>query len=262
MTTAVSVLSDQEWATWREHGYVLRRGFASQELCDRMLAEAIDICRRRAAGERVKAYVAMEKQPNPHAANPEDHVSKVFKLHRNGAFGEFATDPAVVDLVAALLGPEVDCFLSQFIFKTPGAMGQPWHQDSYYFPFTPDHQLGVWLSVTEATLENGCLHILPGSHTEPVHKHVLPKRPNSNDGYVEIVDHDMGAEIPVLMKPGDLLLFDSHVMHCSTDNVSDGIRAAMVYHYSPAGTIDRTPENPFRLNDWMPVRRAAEELTP
>ena len=44
------------------------------------------------------------------------------------------------------------------------------------------------------------------------------------------------------MDPGDLLLFDSHLMHRSTDNESDGIRAAMVYHYAAAGTVDRTVE--------------------
>jgi hypothetical protein len=45
-------------------------------------------------------------------------------------------------------------------------------------------------------------------------------------------------------------------MHRSTDNVSDGIRAAMVYHYARAGTVDRTLERQDRtINDWMPTRR-------
>ena len=94
-------------------------------------------------------------------------------------------------------GPSLDCFLSQFIFKNPGAWGQPWHQDSYYFPFDPARPIvGVWLAVTEATLENGCLHVLPGSHREPVHEHVPDRRPNANYGYVEIVDHDMAGVGP------------------------------------------------------------------
>ena len=44
----------------------------------------------------------------------------------------------------------------------------------------------------------------------------------------------------VLMRAGDLLVFDSHLMHRSTDNTSDGVRAAMVYHYAVAGTVDGT----------------------
>ena len=56
------------------------------------------------------------------------------------------------------------------------------------------------------------------------------------------------------MEQGDLLLFDSHLMHRSTDNVSGGIRAAMVYHYCRAGTVDRGES---RINDFLPVTRGA-----
>jgi ectoine hydroxylase-related dioxygenase (phytanoyl-CoA dioxygenase family) len=57
--------------------------------------------------------------------------------------------------------------------------------------------------------------------------------------------------VPVLMEPGDLLLFDSHLMHRSTDNASGGIRAAMVYHYAATGTVERTPG---LVNDFVTVR--------
>ncbi len=168
----------------------------------------------------------------------------------------------LADLVADVRGAgDVDCFLSQFIFKAPGAWGQPWHQDSFYFPFDPPRPIvGVWLAVTEATLENGCLHVLPGSHREPVHEHVPDRRPGANYGYVEIVDHDMDAAVPVPMQPGDLLLFDSHLMHRSTDNTSDGIRGAMVYHYAPTATVDRTEEvRGYTINDWIAIEPAARK---
>ena len=70
----------------------------------------------------------------------------------------------------------------------------------------------------------------------------------------------MSAAIPVMMQPGDLLLFDSHVMHRSTDNMSDGIRAAMVYHYSPYPTVDHTPKQV--VNDWVPVWRNGQPAYP
>jgi ectoine hydroxylase-related dioxygenase (phytanoyl-CoA dioxygenase family) len=162
----------------------------------------------------------------------------------------------VTDIAAQLIGPDIDVFLSQFIFKTSGAWGQPWHQDSFYFPFEPARPVvGVWLAVTEATLRNGCLHVLPGSQTEPIHRHGPDSRPGANHGYFEIDDHDMSTAQPVLMDPGDLLVFDSHLMHCSTDNESDGIRAAMVYHYAAAGTVDHSEEFFPCLNDWVPARR-------
>lgn len=256
MTGTASVLGHTQRESWDAQGFALVRGFAGADVCHAMLDRVVEVSRRDAARERVgETLVLPEARALPGAERPEQQVSKVFRLHRDTVFADFAHDDRVLDVVCELLGPQVDVFLSQFIFKNPGAYGQPWHQDSYYFPFEPDHQVGVWLAVTEATLANGCLWVLPGSHREPVHEHVPDRRPDSQYGYVEIVDHDMSGAVPVLMDPGDLLVFDSHLMHRSTDNESDGIRAAMVYHYSPAGTIDRTPPGRGVVNDWVPARR-------
>lgn len=229
-------------------GFVRLPAFADQATCDAMLDRVVTLTRQHADGEgRVGLVLPEANLASSRSSDhqPEDLVSKVFLLHRDEVFGAFARDPRVTDLVAELVAPQLDCFLSQFIFKNPGAWGQPWHQDSYYFPFEPARPIvGVWLAITEATLGNGCLHVLPGSHREPVHEHVPDRRPHANIGYVEIVDHDMSGSVPVLMDPGDLLLFDSHLMHRSTDNETDGIRAAMVYHYAVTGTQVRSAKSP------------------
>jgi phytanoyl-CoA hydroxylase len=234
-----------------ERGFVRLEGFADRETCDRMLARVVEISRDRAAGSRTAGLVMPEVKLAGSKGPPESRVSKIFSLHRDTVFAEFAHSSDVLRLVKPLIAPSLVCFLSQFIFKNPGAWGQPWHQDSFYFPFEPARPIvGVWLAVTEATLENGCLHVLPGSQHEPVHHHVPDARPDSQYGYYEIVDHDMSAAVPVLMQAGDLLLFDSHLMHRSTDNVSSGIRAAMVYHYAMAGTRQLSPS---AVNDFVPV---------
>jgi len=113
-----------------------------------MLARVVEICRDHARGEqRAGALVIPEAKRNPYASAPEDQISKVFRLHRDPAFETFARDPALIALLAEILGDDIDVFLSQFIFKNPGARGQPWHQDSLYFPFEPPRQVGVWLAV-------------------------------------------------------------------------------------------------------------------
>jgi len=256
--TKVSRLTDEQNRSWSERGFFRIPGFAPAETCNAMQARVIEIVRNPVEASEVGARVLPENNKVGGAvANPEDAVSKVFGLHRDGVFSSFALSEPVVELVAQLIAPDIDVFLSQFIFKTSGAWGQPWHQDSFYFPFEPPRPVvGVWLAVTEATLVNGCLHVLPGSQVEPVHTHVPDRRPGANHGYFEIVDHDMASAEPVLMDPGDLLVFDSHLMHRSTDNESDGIRAAMVYHYAAAGTEDRSEEFFPSFNDWMPARRA------
>lgn len=246
-------------------GYVSYDGFAAPEVGKRLLADVVSIARDAAAGRDVApALVTKENQPGFAGKQPEDLISKIFTLHRREAFLDFLRDPRIAPILVDAIGPDVDCFLSQFIFKNPGAWGQPWHQDSYYFAFEPARPIvGLWLAVTEATLENGCLHILPGSQSEPVHTHVPDARPGSQYGYVEIVDHEMAGSEPCLLAPGDLMIFDSHLMHRSTDNVSEGLRAAMVWHFARPGAIDLGIEVPNAggkrirspLHDWMPVVR-------
>ncbi len=244
-------LTSSQRADYEECGYVRLEGFADRDVCDRMRTRVVELARAHASGRRgTPGYVLPEANLAGRGGRAEDLVSKIFGLHRDPVFAEFAAGPDLTALLADLVGPRVDCFLSQFIFKNPGAWGQPWHQDSYYFPFEPRRPIvGAWLAVTEATLANGCLHVLPGSHREPVHRHEPDGRPGANYGYVEIVDHDTSGSEPVLMAPGDLLLFDSHLMHRSTDNDSAGIRAAMVYHYATTGTI--APASP--LSDFVTV---------
>ena len=248
-----------ERADWERDGFVILRGFAEPATLAAMEARIVELVRTADRGGSIgDAYVQPELALGSEGP-PEARCSKVFRVHRDEpVFRTFAEHPPLLDRIEGLLGPDLDCFLSQFIFKRPGALGQPWHQDAFYFPFDRGPQIGVWLAITEATPDNGPLWVLPGSHREPVHRVEADRREHANFGYVEITDHDMTGAEPVLMEPGDLLLFHSHLMHRSTDNASEIGRAAMVYHYAEAGTVDRSREKfgfvPPNV-DWMPVRR-------
>lgn len=248
-------------------GFARLRGFSDPAVGQAMLDDVVSLARvaHDAGGFGAEGSLVLpEANLAGNAGRPEQKASKVFKLARRPRFAAFLRHPKLATILTGILGPDVDCFLSQFIFKNPGAWGQPWHQDGWYFPFEPPGPVcGLWLAVTEATLDNGCLHVLPGSQREPVHEHVADHRPDANYGYVEIVDHDMAASVPVLMKPGDLLVFDSHLMHRSTDNGSDGVRAAMVFHCCRAGTEDRSVAvlgRPSPVNDFIPLLRAGSPV--
>lgn len=246
--------------SWDRDGFFFLPEFTERSVLDAMEARVVELVRTAAAGESIgAAYVMKERRLAEAAVEPEDEVSKLFRIHRDEKlFREFVSNEALLDIAEGLLGPDIDCFLSQFIAKRPGALGQPWHQDSFYFPFDRGPQVGIWLAVTESRMDNGPLWVVPGSHTEPVHAVVPDARPHANYGYVEIVDYDTSGEIPVLMQPGDLLVFHSHLFHRSTDNGSDDSRLAMVYHLAAGDTVDQsqqrwgfTPPN----TDWLPLRR-------
>ena len=138
---------------WERDGFFIVPGFASRDRVAAMEARVVEMARAQAAGEAIgDSLVLAEDKLRAQAELPEESLSKLFRVHRQEpVFREFACDPAVLDHVVPILGRDLDCFLSQFIFKLPGALGQPWHQDSFYFPFDRSPQVGVWLAVTEAT---------------------------------------------------------------------------------------------------------------
>ena len=251
--------SDQK-KSWNDFGYILIPNFVDEKFCDEMNKEVSNIIKSIIPEESAfshayagDGHIAIrEMKPTEDPKSIEDEISKLFRIHSRGIFNEFINNQVLCDILEDILGPNVDCFLSQFIFKNPGAWGQPWHQDSSYFPFDREPQVGAWLATSEATLENGCLVILPGSHKEHLHEHLPDDREGSNYGYTEIKDHDFSKEVPMTLNTGDLLLFHSFLMHKSYDNNSQARRTAMVYHFAETGTDFGPVDSP--TNEWISVR--------
>jgi len=242
-----------------QEGYVILPSFVPEDTLLLMEAHILALCDQLDAGHSLGVAMPVFEKSLAHKKRARDKLSKLFRLHREQpVFNHFCCADFLKPYLEALLGKDYDCFLSQFIFKYPGALGQPWHQDKFYFNFDRSPQIGLWLAVTEATQNNGPLWILPGSHKEPVHEVVSDDRKHANPFYVEIVDHDMSDAICVTMSPGDLLFFHSHLMHKSTDNLSDAKRAAMVYHYADSATVDlnlRERGQSAPNMDWLAVSR-------
>src|SRR3569832_107406 len=263
-------MTDAERTQGERDGFFIRRGLVTPEACDRVVDELIGVIRADPpSAHKGEAFyksgdyrVTTETVPTAAMTKPEDEVSKVFNAHAFGATKAMGESAALAEPMTDLLGADVDCFQSQFILKNPGVIGQPWHQDSFYFYFDRQPQTAAWVALSRATLTNGCLWVLPGSHKQPIHRHVPDRRPAANKGYLEIVDADFAPRVAVTMEKGDVLFFHSFLMHMSTDNEADERRAAMVYHYGRAGTRIK-PDLPAaqvaalnNVNMWVPVRRA------
>jgi phytanoyl-CoA hydroxylase len=256
----LGLLTPEQAESWMEKGYFILRGVVDETTCAEMTRQAIEIFTRAEDGKAgVTGHhigddgaIAVEEAAKVDSGEaPDMRMSKLFNLHRKEPFLSFATHPLIRNAMNAIVGPEVACFNSQYIFKNPGVWGQPWHQDSLYYSFDRMPQIGVWLATSRATVENGCLFVAPGSHKEPIHPVVPDARPGSNYGYLEVVDYDFSDAEPVLMEAGDVLIFHSFLMHMSNDNKSDERRSALVYHYANSNTQVIGPKS--ATIDFMPV---------
>ncbi|MDX2065548.1 MAG: phytanoyl-CoA dioxygenase family protein [Fimbriimonadaceae bacterium] len=144
----------------------------------------------------------------------------------------FVTRPEFVEIATQLIGPDVDLYWNQTVYKQPeGTREFPWHQDDGYTRVNPSPYLTLWLAINDATLENGCISVLPGSH----HRGFVPHQPSSI-GWVCHSSDDPDQGVPVPLKAGSIAAFQSLTMHKSGANRSQGMRKAYVIQYCAAGT--------------------------
>src|SRR4051812_13192684 len=100
------MLTVEQRLSWESDGFFRIDGFAEPAVCEAMLERVVEIARRFAAGERVDpAYITPEQNlaSEGRRGDPEELVSKIFRLHRDPVFHEFATSAAVIDLLSDLL---------------------------------------------------------------------------------------------------------------------------------------------------------------
>ena len=156
---------------------------------------------------------------------------------------EFASDPAVLDLVEQLIGPDIILWGSQ-VFCKPAVTGKevPWHQDGQYWPIKPRATCSVWIAIDDARPENGCMRYIPGSQSGAVvYRHRISRR---NDivlnQEVEPALFDESTARDNVLEAGQFSLHDVYLIHGSNANRSAKRRAAFVIRYMPAtSTFER-----------------------
>ena len=187
-------------------------------------------------------------------------MSEILAIHfphkASDMMRDLLSHPKIVPILQEIIGPDVKCMQSMLFVKNAGKPGQAWHQDEFYIP-TRNHSLtGVWIALDDATIENGCLWMHPGSHREeiiwPVKAHGDPRFDSAAEAYDFSYEREGG--VPVEVKAGSVVFFDGYVLHRSLNNAqSSGFRRAIVNHYMSARSMlpwslgfPPTPRTDFR----------------
>ncbi|MET0364544.1 MAG: phytanoyl-CoA dioxygenase family protein [Sphingobium sp.] len=141
---------------------------------------------------------------------------------------------ALADICRATLGDTAYFFFDQFVVKGPeGGLPFSWHQDSGYVVGNggpPDHApyLTCWCPLDDATLANGTVRLIPGSHKRGVIEH--RRMPGTNDLAVEV---DEAQAIAVEASAGSVVVFSSCTLHATGANRTDQPRRVYLAQYTP-----------------------------
>lgn len=150
---------------------------------------------------------------------------------RSPALAGFARHLALTALCADLVGPDVDLYWDQAVYKKPEKPRRfPWHQDNGYAFVEPQQYLTCWVPLTDARLENGCPQVAPGLHRLGTLAHT----------YVDPLGYECFPEPPVDVAVaeagvGDVVVFSSLTPHLTGPNLTDEVRKAYILQYAPVG---------------------------
>jgi phytanoyl-CoA hydroxylase len=158
-------------------------------------------------------------------------------------FRRLAAHPSLVAAVESLIGSGVDAYFSQIFFKPPGGGSpKPAHQDNFYAgPNDPGGLVTAWIALDEASLENGCLYFVDGSHRAPVLPHFAPP---DQPYHLQIADRDL-APLVFTAAPvprGGVSFHHGGTIHRSSANFSAQWRRAVAITYVTKSTFFGDPK--------------------
>lgn len=230
-------MTEEERQFFEENGYVIvEEAFAAQEV-QALLQEAVAICRGEAGD--------VQGLPDVQAGDSDDEVmARTLCIHHPHKISErilgYLGHPAIVDVLTAVIGPNVKCMQSMLFIKSAGKPGQAWHQDEDFIPTRDRSLTGAWIALDDATVENGCLWVIPGSHKQGILWELAEQDdPDFDCSNVAVgfpyTDEDA---VPVELKAGSAVLFNGYLLHRSLPNVAkSGYRRALVNHYMSAESL-------------------------
>ncbi len=260
-------VSVQQYRSFARDGFLAVRGLVpadeiaelrthTDELTAGRLPEQVTAGARRDVSDDTGTTVQLLEAP-PAALSDSERAQwflRVHMLHRQLPLHErWLLHPRVLDVLEALVGPDVSALQSMLFLKPPGKPGQGWHQDSFYIPTHPDTLCGAWIAIDPADEINGAMWFAKGSQVEPVHPPPVDAYGFSDQtmlaglgcvrGVSDPADErnaltpvaDRYDHVLVAAAPGDVVFFDGHVLHRSKANFSSSRpRRAFVGHYMSA----------------------------
>ena len=252
-------LTPEQVTAFRENGYLVAEDVVTDADLAPLIAEYEAWIDRRARELQAAGKIADLQESEPfetrlarlYEQSPEITTGMDVMQMRGPATFAFFRNPNLLDAVESLIGPEITCSPIQHIrAKVPnkasssGFFNVPWHQDMAVTWEEADASdiVTCWLALVDATVENGCMEVLPGVA--------------SRCGYLEHHNGEGGtsvkpealptdiAPVPVPVRKGGIVFMHRCTPHRSTPNLTDGVRWSLDLRYQPTGTPTGRPFHP------------------
>lgn len=219
-------LDRAELATYHDQGYLLIKSILKPAGLERMVAECM------------AAWTAEKGPFNPAKTWLENAL--LTDIHRRSpVVRDYYFRGPLVDIAAAIIGPNVKGVTSQLTFKLRGNTKTfPWHQDNAYGELSPYNSVTCLTALEDNDRETGCLWILPESNKLGQLQPGLSVAEKQQQREV-VMAVDEARALPLPMEAGDCLIFTGWTLHKSEGNSSpDRDRRVLFLRYADADAVE------------------------
>lgn len=240
----MSVIMRTDVDQYQRDGFVLKEGLFSPDEVRKMI-HAVEY------GDEAKtAYGTSDK------SGRAARLAIWFELKPN-IWGAASTCPRIVNAVRVLLGEDAAFFHGKVMMKEAKTGGAwEWHQDYGYWydqGFIYSNMISAFVALDEATIENGCLQVLRGSHRlERLNHGQVGTQVGVDTVRLEPV-LKLCEKVHVTMKPGSVLFFHSNLLHSSSPNMSERHRRSFIMCYTATGNPQVVDNGELRYWKSCPV---------
>lgn len=238
----------------KEHAFVNRKGLTQENISfyqtygyliapELLIADEVEELKDETAaifrGDRgqVEGLLPADKSKS-NAEVMKQYVAIHFPHKISPLIKEYLFHEKIVEVLTNVVSPNLKCMQSMLFVKGPGKAGQSWHQDEFYIPTRDQSLIGVWIAIDDATVDNGCLWIIPGRP-----KYIMPRIKNEDTQYADVDTIDVSMYntdqiMPIEVKKGSVVFFNGYTLHSSKRNMTkDCFRTALVNHYMSAESM-------------------------
>jgi len=241
--TAIMTLTQQQLDAFWTEGY-LRIG----KLFD---GDELETLRREYDAEFAKAestgsFRNLAEDGDATAESDKGRMLQIINMYRrNPTYHQLIYDERILDLVEDIIGPNIQLFHDQALWKPAGDGGAVfWHQDNAYWKCRPATLVSCWLTLDDVVRENGAMQVIPGSHLKPVQHGSA----GETTALQEIKDVDESKAKVIELEAGGVMLHHCQTLHYTQPNETDRQRRAFAIHFMPPGTDRQNGDERIRLS--------------
>ncbi|MFC3562648.1 phytanoyl-CoA dioxygenase family protein [Pedobacter jamesrossensis] len=235
-----STISKDQIYFYQDNGYVVIEDFLNADELERWRS-ALTVAVKERNGQKMPGQ-AIKMGEDDGINKDVEYFNSVFDQllnlwQTNDQIKDLMLDKSIGKMAAELAGVDgIRIWHDQALIKRPWANPTAWHLDTPFWSFSDRNAISIWVALDDATLENGCLFFIPGSHQATGFRNVELGR-NMAGIFEMYPEFKQSRSVAAPMKAGSCSFHNGLTIHGAHANMTPGFRRAMTCAYMPDGNV-------------------------